>query len=238
MKKEELYELIGEADEKAVADAGKPRTPNWVKWGAVAACLALVITAVVYFVMPSPIKYETYWLGYHVLGVDYSIIPGEYDLGPVDDWQDPDAKQTVTITIDGKKIQGTYKNTSRGYSIYAAQEIHNYTCEEKGGSFSIDSKGNLVSYRPPAKDIPTDAAILTEEECMEIAKKFIRKNVSPFIDFDNYERAPETHNSESVYSFRFTGHTRGYPTTERISVFVNKNGELSYFTSRNVVHSK
>ena len=49
MKKEELFNIIGEVDEQKVAAAGmamntkKKSRPVWVKWGAMAACLCLVI---------------------------------------------------------------------------------------------------------------------------------------------------------------------------------------------------
>ena len=49
MKKEELFNIIGEVDEQKVAAAGmamntkKKSRPVWLKWGAMAACLCLVI---------------------------------------------------------------------------------------------------------------------------------------------------------------------------------------------------
>ena len=48
MKKEELFNIIGEVDEQKVAAAGmamnkKKSRPVWVKWGAMAACLCLVV---------------------------------------------------------------------------------------------------------------------------------------------------------------------------------------------------
>lgn len=48
MKKEELFNIIGEVDEQKVASAGmamskKKSRPAWVKWGAMAACLCLVV---------------------------------------------------------------------------------------------------------------------------------------------------------------------------------------------------
>lgn len=55
MKKEELFHIIGEVDEQKAAAAGtamaakKKSRPAWLKWGAVAACLCLVICA---FAMP------------------------------------------------------------------------------------------------------------------------------------------------------------------------------------------
>ena len=51
MKKEELFNIIGEVDEQKVAAAGmamntkKKSRPVWLKWGAMAACLCLVICA-------------------------------------------------------------------------------------------------------------------------------------------------------------------------------------------------
>ena len=49
MKKEELFNIIGEVDEQKVAAAGmamntkKKSRPVWVKWGAMAACLCLAV---------------------------------------------------------------------------------------------------------------------------------------------------------------------------------------------------
>ena len=62
MKKEELFNIIGEVDEQKVAAAGmamntkKKSRPVWVKWGAMAACLCLVVVSV--FTM---LPYEDWW---------------------------------------------------------------------------------------------------------------------------------------------------------------------------------
>ena len=54
MKKEELFNIIGEVDEQKVIAAGmamntkKKSRPVWVKWGAMAACLCLVVVGVLY----------------------------------------------------------------------------------------------------------------------------------------------------------------------------------------------
>ena len=51
MKKEDLFDLLGGADEKEVMNAREYRAqktrPAWVKWAALAACVALVFGAVV-----------------------------------------------------------------------------------------------------------------------------------------------------------------------------------------------
>ncbi len=53
MRKEELFNLIGEADEQKVAAAmvmnKKKLRPAWTKWGAMAACLCLAVLAAVLF---------------------------------------------------------------------------------------------------------------------------------------------------------------------------------------------
>lgn len=53
MKKEELFNIIGEVDEQKVAAAGmamntkKKSRPSWLKWGAMAACLCLVAVSAI-----------------------------------------------------------------------------------------------------------------------------------------------------------------------------------------------
>lgn len=59
MTKEQLFALIGEADETLVHDAGKEqkRKNGWVKWAALAACVTLVVGAVLTMVLsqlPAP----------------------------------------------------------------------------------------------------------------------------------------------------------------------------------------
>lgn len=54
MTKEQLFEVIGEAEENYVRDAeeGKTRKAAWVKWCALAACVALAVGAVLWRVLP------------------------------------------------------------------------------------------------------------------------------------------------------------------------------------------
>ena len=53
MKKEELFDIIGEVDDQKVAAAGmamntqKKSRSNWLKWGAMAACLCLVVVGAI-----------------------------------------------------------------------------------------------------------------------------------------------------------------------------------------------
>ena len=44
MKKEELFSILGEVDQQKVAAAGMAKSrPVWIKWGALAACLCLLV---------------------------------------------------------------------------------------------------------------------------------------------------------------------------------------------------
>lgn len=60
MRKEELFNIIGEVDEQKVVAAGMAMTskkksrPVWLKWGAIAACLCLVVIGA--FVAPNLIE--------------------------------------------------------------------------------------------------------------------------------------------------------------------------------------
>ena len=53
MKKEKLYEAIGDINESYINDAHKTvkkkTNPIWLKWGAMAACFCLMLTAVFLF---------------------------------------------------------------------------------------------------------------------------------------------------------------------------------------------
>ncbi len=55
MKQERLYEAIGDIDEAYVSEARRQKSrPVWRKWGAVAACLALLVTAASIFLPFAP----------------------------------------------------------------------------------------------------------------------------------------------------------------------------------------
>ena len=83
MKKEELFNIIGEVNEQKVAAAGmamntkKKSRPVWVKWGAMAACLVLVVAATVSLPMLSDNENTTPTTEYqYESGYFYSIDSG------------------------------------------------------------------------------------------------------------------------------------------------------------------
>ena len=77
MKKEELFQLIGEADEQKVAAAGKAKSrPVWGKWVALAACLCIVIAGAAFLFSGPPEIINGYRTGSEA---KYVIpAPGEY----------------------------------------------------------------------------------------------------------------------------------------------------------------
>jgi len=77
VKKEELFSILGEVDQQKVAAAGKAKSrPVWIKWGALAACLCLVIVGSI-FLFSEPPEIIT---GYNGGGLAKYVIPapGEY----------------------------------------------------------------------------------------------------------------------------------------------------------------
>lgn len=90
MKKEKLYEAIGDINENYVNEAhmtARKSRPGWLRWGAMAACLALVVM-VAMVAMPTMFnntdtpptvgteaKYESGYF-YHIDKGDYSIYVG------------------------------------------------------------------------------------------------------------------------------------------------------------------
>ena len=74
MTKEQLFDAIGGVEESYIRDAGenRKRSAVWVKWGALAACLVLVVSTVLWQLLPR------------------ERVPGEdsCDTGPILKWQD------------------------------------------------------------------------------------------------------------------------------------------------------
>lgn len=95
MKKENLFDIIGDVDEQKVATAGRAMTakkkshPVWMKWGAMAACLCLMLVASIPFVsnihqQKDPAKaydiVEFNGAYYEILDKDDAKILKEYNL--------------------------------------------------------------------------------------------------------------------------------------------------------------
>ena len=91
MTKEQLFEVIGEADEIYIRDAaqGKKRKQRWTIWGAAAACLALVVGVILWQerpvaeAVPSRVTYngvEYMESGYERYSTALSELPEGYTL--------------------------------------------------------------------------------------------------------------------------------------------------------------
>ena len=95
MKKEELFDIIGEVDEQKVASADrvmtvekKPR-PVWIKWGTMAAFLCLVIGLATF--IPSVLQQET--PDQHSIGAHLALISTE-----LIEWESSGFKAVVVDT--------------------------------------------------------------------------------------------------------------------------------------------
>ena len=69
MTKEQLFTLIGEAEDAHVRDAAERKKKGaWVKWSALAACLALVVGVVLWQVLPGSLP---------------GMLPSEQEIPPI-----------------------------------------------------------------------------------------------------------------------------------------------------------
>lgn len=123
MKKETLFDIIGEADEQKVAMAGRAMTakkkasPIWLKWGAMVACLSLVIVGAIRIgiaLTPSQMT-DHFREGDLIELTDQDELPAEYD------------GKLLAFNLDFESYEfyydtdGSADNTDDWYSLLASQ---------------------------------------------------------------------------------------------------------------------
>lgn len=169
MKKEELFNIIGEVDEQKVASAGmamskKKSRPAWVKRGAMAACLCLVILVAMPFMQND--EHVTDIEPYKGLSVSEAVAYEPYgDLFPQTILDGYVLEENTVGLYDGKVMKAVYCNNStddvmtitisdKGYF----ENIELNTVLEKGQNGSkvyIDSGDYVVCYSFSTRDINT-----------------------------------------------------------------------------------
>ena len=150
----------------------------------------------------------------------------EINIWKRDKYVDSTAKQTITKTINGKVFQGTYSHSERIVPNTYDWLIYK---NENGDEIIVDETGTLQNH-VWVDDIDTESKLTyTEEECLEIAKKFIHTDVSKDINLDEY--TIKTEFDEDVYEFSFSKFINGCRTIEEAFVKVHKSGALYSFSS-------
>lgn len=146
-----------------------------------------------------------------------------------DKYVDNTAKQTITKTINGEPVQGVYSHTK--IDLPNNYGRHTYICEN-GKEMIIDDSGILQFYFwGKAAISAAKKETYTEEECLAIAKNFIRTDVLGDINFDQYTVKTDVDDDSGLYEFSFRKYIKGYKTTEQAHIYVHKSGALYAFGS-------
>lgn len=170
MKKENLFDIIGDIDEQKVATAGRAMTaqkksrPVWVKWGAMAACLCLVVLVAMPFMQNS--EPATDIEPYKGLSVSEAVAYEPYgELFPQNILDGYVLEENTVGLYDGKVLKAVYCNNStedvmtitisdKGYF----ENVELNTVLEKGQNGSkiyMDSGDYMVCYSFSTRDINT-----------------------------------------------------------------------------------
>lgn len=146
-------------------------------------------------------------------------------------YEDDTAKQAITITINNESVQGEYLYSERMLPNNFARHFYRAT----SGSaifFFLDEAGTLQYCTWDRRNTdPERTATCTEEECLAIAKDFIRTDVLKDINFDQYTVETSVDDDSGLYRFSFYKYIKGHKTTEEAYVTVTKSGELYSFGS-------
>lgn len=129
MNQEQLYEAIGDMDEAFIREAHAQKSRrNWYKWGTLAACLALVVTAILFFpfapdgepIPPTDANAETSHLvematgGYseaYLYSVDDGIFASYFGGKVIEEAKIGSKIQDVTLTAGWQTNEGDWLTT-------------------------------------------------------------------------------------------------------------------------------
>lgn len=157
MKKENLFDVIGDVDEQKVATAGRAMTaqkksrPVWLKWGAMAACLCLVVGVAIRVgigFVPSQMT-DIYREGNLIEITEESELPAKYD------------GKLLAFSLGFEnyefyyKTDGVAENTDDWYSLLASKYDDN-------GDVLLHCMFDAASKQNPDQDWKVDAVFTSD----------------------------------------------------------------------------
>lgn len=172
MKKEELFNIIGEVDEQKVAAAGramqtkKKSRPIWVKWGAMAACLCLVVVGIYFGTKKHP---------EHQMMLQYNEVSSVMNSAPIysEDIVQAETDITEISELLGYDIDSCFPSAMKSYDF-------------KYYTVTNTDTNEMLSVTVDAKEVRDT----TPRPGIRVKVGFGKR---PLIDYDFYEE-------ETVYS--------------------------------------
>ena len=178
---------------------------------------------------PAP-NYEAFVIGHSdsASGTTYQI---ENNIKETKEKTDTTVPQTVTLTINGYTVKGTYSHSEMRFPDNFYRHI--YYGETRTSSFHLDDSGQLlyIVWKDITIDGREDTAVYTEEECLAIAKDFLLNNVSSRIDFADYTIKTIAYDNPDIYEFVLRKYISDCATTEEATISIRKNGAFFAYSS-------
>lgn len=151
MKKEELFDILGEVDEQKVADANKDFSKskklqkNLLKWGALAACICIVTVS--------------------IIGISTKKQPLIVELSNGDEVIFSTNTELYTYSLDIAIADSRDLSESEANAIFGNTDIEAYISFEEGSNefIILDGKIDGFSISVHRKDIPSCIEIEGEE---------------------------------------------------------------------------
>lgn len=176
------------------------------------------------------LSYEAFVVGgssFSASGASYQV---EKNIRKLQEKTDSSRPQTVTLTINGQTITGTYSHSEKKFPDNFYRHI--YYGENKGHDFYLDDSGQLLWLwdNMVLESKAENKEELTEEACMAIAKEFILNNVSDKIDLDAYT-IRKSDGLTQGYTFVFKKYINGFATMDEAWIGVLKSGEVYSYSS-------
>ncbi len=176
---------------------------------------------------PTPIKRE-----YTALVYDYSDGAGsgkkDIDLNHKTKKKSP--APNASVTINGVTYAGTYTSSWDSDFYNFDRDEYTYKNDNVSVRYTINaSTGNVEGFsinQKRDKSYYDGKKIYSEDECLEIAKEYIKPYVP---NIENYTLVSKNKTQDDVYKFKFREYIDGVRVGNDVFINVNIYGELDHF---------
>jgi hypothetical protein len=139
-----------------------------------------------------------------------------------EEYSDPNAKQTITVTHQGKEYELEYQHSMP--AIYTRQAYHVYESERTEAWLDAETGSVMYLSLPIKRDELGEA--LTQDELVQVANDFFATLVK---DPEAYSAEVNYYESSGGASVKFVRYVGDLPSCDSATVFVMSDGQIDYY---------